>query len=64
MSLEFKFQSVTLQREDLQEYFPDLVTMMNSYLPKKKKTRRRKPRKKKISLADKIQEIIDSIEKY
>jgi hypothetical protein len=62
--IEFTIQSVQIDQQGLQEKLPALIAMMNSYLPKKKIPKRRKPRKKKIYLADKIQEIIDSIEKY
>ena len=40
MSIEFKIKSSFLQREDIQEQFPDLLTMVNSYLPKKKTAKR------------------------
>ncbi len=62
MSTEYKFQSVVLQSEDIQEYFPDLISMMNSYLPKQKTPKRRRSRKKKETVGPLIQEIIDSIE--
>ena len=62
MSIEFKIQSVILKSDDLQEQFPGLITMMNSYLPKRKTPKRRK-RKTKETVGPLIQEIIDSIEK-
>ncbi len=62
MSTEYKFQSVVLQSEDIQEYFPDLISMMNSYLPKRKTPKRRKPRKKRITAGQLIDRIIADIE--
>ena len=61
MTIEFKIQSIILESEDLQEKFPDLISMMNSYLPKRKTPKRRKPRKRK-TMGSLIEEIIDSIE--
>ena len=62
MSIEITIQSITLQPEDLQEQFPALISMVNSYLPKRKTPKRRKPRKKKEKIGPLIQEIIDSID--
>ena len=62
MSIEFKIQSVTLQSEDLQEQFPNLISMMNSYLPQRKITKRRISRKKK-TVGVLINEIIAGLEK-
>ena len=62
MSIEFKIQSIMIQPEDIQEQFPGLISMMNSYLPKKKKYKRRK-RKAKETVGSLIEDIIDSIGK-
>ena len=61
MSIEFRIQSITIQPEDLQEYFPALAMMINSSLPKQKTPKRRK-RKPRETVGPLIQEIIDSIE--
>ena len=61
MSIEFKIQSVTLQSADIQEHFPCLISMMNSYLPKRKNTKRRK-RKKGETVGSLIEEIIADVE--
>ena len=60
--IEFTIQSVQIDQQELQEKFPDLLTMVNSYLPKKKTPKRRK-RKPKITAGQLIQEIITAIEK-
>ena len=62
MTIEFQIQSVILQSEDIQEHLPGLIAMANSYLPKKKTPKRRKPRKKKITAGQLINEIIDLID--
>ena len=61
--IEFTIQSVQIDQQELQEKLPALIAMMNSYLPKKKTTKRRK-RKPKITAGQLIQEIITDIEKY
>ena len=64
MRIEYKSQSITLQPGDLQEQFPGLISMMNSYLPKRKTSKKRKYKKKKrLTAGMMINEIIDSIEK-
>ena len=62
MSIEFTIQSITLQPEDLQEQFPNLISMLNSDLPQRKTHKRRK-RKPKVTAGQLIEEIIAGIEK-
>jgi hypothetical protein len=64
MSIDFKIQSVTLTNEQVQEYFPALIDMINSSLPKKKTPKRRKPRRKKETVGSLIQDILADIEQY
>ena len=56
MSIEYKFQSVVIQYEDIEKQFPGLASMVNSYLPQKRKYKRRKkkPRKTVGNLIDEI----------
>ena len=61
MSIEFIFNTVTVQHDQIQEQFPHLVSMVNSYLPAKE-THKRRRRKKKLTAGPLIQEIIDSID--
>ena len=63
MEIEFQFNSVQLNQQDLQEQLPNLIAMVESYLPKQKTLKRRKLRKKKETVGPLIQEIIDGIEK-
>jgi len=62
MSIELRFQSV--QIKDIQEYLPNIISAIQSspVLPKKRK--RRKPRKKRITAGQLIDEIISDVEKY
>lgn len=61
MSIEFRIQSVVLRAEDIQEHFPALVPMINSYLQNKNTPKKRKPRKIRKTVAVLIDEIIDSL---
>ena len=61
MKIEFELQSVILRNEDIQEKFPALVPMINSYLATQRTPKRRK-RKNKKTVGPLIQEIIDSID--
>ena len=61
MEIEFQFNSIVVSQQELQEKYPGLVSMMNSYLPAKKTPKRRaRRRKKKVSSL--IDDIIDSID--
>ena len=60
MSIEYKFQSVVLQSEDIEKQFPGLASMVNSYLPKKKKYKRKK--KNRITVGNLIDEILADIQ--
>ena len=58
MTIELQINSIIVDPQKLQEYYPELFQMINSYLPKKK-YKRRKPRKqiKTVGmLIDEIQE--------
>ena len=61
MSIEFKIQSVVLRTEDIQEQYPNLVSMINSYLPSQNISKKRKYRKRKTA-AVLIDEILADIE--
>ena len=61
MSIEFKFNSIVVSQQEIQEQFPNLVSMMNSYLPAKK-TPKRRARKRKKTVSSLIDDIIDSLD--
>ena len=62
MRIEFEFNSVTVQPQELQENLPALISKIQSFLPAQETPKKRRRRRKKTvgSLIDKI---IDSIEK-
>ena len=62
MKIELQFNSVTIQPQDIQEYFPNIISAIGSYPVIQKTLKRRKPRRKK-TVGSLITEIIDSIEK-
>ena len=62
MSIEFIFNTVTIQPDQIQEQFPNLISVMNSYLPVRKTHKKRKLRSKK-TVGSLINEIIADVEK-
>ena len=61
MSIEFEFNTITIQQQDIEEIYPNLISKIQSYLQTQKHHKRRKRRRKKT--ADiLIDEIIDSIQ--
>jgi len=62
MSIEIQFNSVQINPQELQEQFPNLVAMVEPYLPTQKTPKRRK-RKSKKTVGYLIQNIINDIEK-
>ena len=49
MSIKFKFNSVVLRYEDIQEKYPELIPLINSYLTAQKSPKKRRSRKKKTA---------------
>ena len=60
MTIELQFNSVVLDLQVLQKYYPELFSAIHSSLPVKKKYRRRK-RKKKKTVACLIDEILENL---
>ena len=60
MTIKIQFNSVVMDLEDIQEHFPELLPMIQSSLPAKKK-KKYKPRKKKKTVACLIDEIIENL---
>ena len=60
MTIRYQLNTVQFNYKDIQEHYPELAMMIQSSLPQKKKTKRRKPRKK-ITVACLIDEIIENI---
>ena len=62
MSIEYRFNSIVLQYDEIQDRFPELIPMINSYLTVQKLPKKRKPRKKKKTVGVLIDKILDSLE--
>ena len=62
MTIEFKIRSVVLRNEDIKEKYPNLIPMINSYLHSQKLPKKRKPRKKKKTVAVLIDKILADIQ--
>ena len=58
MSIEFEFNTITIQSQDPEDY-PKLIS---KYLPIQKTPKKRRARRKKKKVCFLIDEIIDSIE--
>ena len=62
MSIEFKIQSVMVDSQELQDIYPDLIPSINNFLQSHYTPKKRKPRKKKITVAVLIDDIINDIQ--
>ena len=59
MTIEFQFKSVTIPLAELQDIYPDMFSVSQPYSPTQKKTKRRRPRKKRETVAHLIDALID-----
>ena len=62
MTIELQFRSITIQPADMQENYPLMFSALQPYLPVEKPIRRRKPRKKKETVASLIDALIEDID--
>ena len=60
MTIELQFNSMMIDIRDIEEKYPELATMIYSYLPQGKPVKRRK-RKKRKTVAYLIDQIIETI---
>ena len=58
MRIEFEFNSVSIQPQDIQGNFPNLISTINSY-----QSKRRRPRKNRKLVSCLIDDIIQDVEK-
>ncbi len=63
MVIELQFNSVTIQAADMQENYPLMFSALQPYLPVQKPPKRRRPRKKRETVANLIDSLIDSIDR-
>ena len=61
MVIELQFRSITIQAGEIEETYPLMFSDIKQYLPDKK-TPKRRPRKKKETVAHLIDALIDSID--
>ena len=59
--IEFKIQSVTVDPQELQDIYPNLIPSINYFLQGQNTPKRRKPRTRK-TMGSLIDQIIDSID--
>jgi hypothetical protein len=62
MTIEFHFRSIMIEPADLQEMHPHITSALQPYLPTQKTPKRRRPRKKRETVAHLIDALIDSID--
>ena len=63
MTIEIQFRSVTIQPAEMQENHPEIFSVLQPYLPVRKSSKRRKPRKKRQTVASLIDTLIEDIDR-
>ena len=61
MSIEFEFNTITIQQQEIEEMYPNLTSKIQLYLQTQKTPKKRKYRKRK-TISHLIDEILDSIQ--
>ena len=61
MSIELEFNTTTIQQQDIEEIYPNLISKIQSYLQTQKTPKKRKYRKRK-TVSHLIDEILDDIQ--
>ena len=61
MSIEFEFNTITIQQQEIEEMYPNLTSKIQLYLQTQKTPKKRKYRKRK-TVSHLIDEILDSIQ--
>ena len=62
MTIELQLKSITIPLADVLENYPHLISALQPYLPVQKPKKQRKPRKKKETVGNFIDALIDSID--
>lgn len=63
MTIEIEFNSVIIQSADMQQKHPLMFSALQQYLSDQKTPKRRKPRKKRETVASLIEPILAALEK-
>ena len=61
MVIELQFRSITIQPADMQNY-PGMFSGIKQYLPTQKTPKKRRPRRKRETVAHLIDALIDTID--
>ena len=62
MAIELEFNSVSIQPAEMQENYPLIFSALQQYLPIHNAPQRRRPRRKRETVASLIDPIIENIE--
>ncbi len=62
MTIELQFNSVTIQPAEMQENYPLIFSALQPYLPIQKPPKRRRPRRKRETVADLIDALMEEID--
>ena len=63
MTIELRFNSITIPLAEIQENYPQMFSALQPYLPVQKPPRRRRVRKKRETVADLIDALIEDIDR-
>ncbi len=62
MVIELQFNSVIIQPADMQENYPFIWSALQPYLPAQKSPKRRRPKRKRETVANLIDALIEDID--
>ena len=62
MTIELQFKSITIQAGDMQENYPLMFSALQPYVLVQKPLKRRRPRRKRETIADLIDALIEDID--
>ncbi len=63
MEIELRFNSVTIQPADMQENYPLIFSALQPYLLVQNSPKRRRPKRKRETVADLIDALIEDIDR-
>ena len=62
MVIELQFRSITVPLSEIQENYPQIFSALQPYLPIQNSPKRRKPKRKRETVADLIDALIEDID--
>ncbi len=63
MTIELQFRSITVPLSEIQKNYPQIFSALQPYLPVQKSPKRRRVRKKRQTVADLIDALIEDIDR-